>query len=77
MERFFELLDGRKTYLAAFGTIAYLIWCQARGITPSAEIIAAFNAFGLIFLRSGVEKSGPIFEPVPPSSIPSSTPKLP
>lgn len=78
MERFFDLLDGRKTYLAAFGIIAYLIWCQSRGIQPSAEIIAAFNALGLIFLRQGVEKSGPIFEPPPVSSIPSNTPpKLP
>ena len=55
----FSLLDGSKTYIVGAAMIVYGLYLYSQDQTEQANKLI-MECFGLIFLRSGVKKSGPV-----------------
>ena len=55
----FSLLDGSKTYIVGAAMIVYGLYLYSQDQTEQANKLI-MEGFGLIFLRSGVKKSGPV-----------------
>ena len=61
MSKVLEFLNGKKTYITAFGIAAAVI-VQAFGVTVPEEVWWVLGALGLTGIRSALKK----IEPTPP-----------
>jgi len=58
MGKVLEFLNGKKTYITAFGIAAAVI-VQAFGVVIPEEVWWVLGAFGLVGIRSALQKIEP------------------
>jgi len=59
MDKALGWFSGKKTYLVAVGTIAYLLIGYYTGQLPAIDWKTITEMAAIIFLRQGITKAGP------------------